>query len=52
MDNNKNCTACNIKADGDNCKEWRAVCKDCYNKKKRKYKIKKQSLNNNENVMY
>ena len=36
MDKNKNCSACNIKLDINNYKKDRTVCKDCYNKKKRK----------------
>ena len=52
MDINKICTACNIKTYEDNYKKWRTVCKDCYNKKKRKNNIKKQLPNNNGGVMY
>ena len=33
---NKNCSACNIKLDINNYKKDRTVCRDCYNKKKRK----------------
>ena len=36
MDKNKNCSVCNIKLDINNYKKDRTVCKDCYNKKKRK----------------
>ena len=36
MDKKKNCSACNIKLDINNYKKDRTVCKDCYNKKKRK----------------
>ena len=36
MDRNKNCTACNIKADKDNYKKSRTICKNCYNKKETK----------------
>ena len=36
MENNKNCSACNIKLDINNYKKDRTVCRDCYNKKKRK----------------
>ena len=36
MDKNKNCSACNIKLDINNYKKDRTVCRDCYNKKKRK----------------
>ena len=36
MEKNKNCSVCNIKLDIKNYKKGRTVCKDCYNKKKRK----------------
>ena len=36
MDKNKNCSVCNIKLDTNNYKKDRTVCKDCYDKKKRK----------------
>ena len=36
MGKNKNCSVCNIKLDINNYKKDRTVCKDCYNKKKRK----------------
>ena len=36
MDKNKNCSVCNIKLDITNYKKDRTVCKDCYNRKKRK----------------
>ena len=39
MDKNKNCSACNIKLDINNYKKDRTVCRDCYNKKKRKDNI-------------
>ena len=39
MDKNKNCSVCNIKLDINNYKKDRTVCRDCYNKKKRKNKI-------------
>ena len=39
MEKNKNCSSCNIKLDKNNYKKDRTVCKDCYNKKKRKNKI-------------
>ena len=39
MDKNKNCSACNIKLDINNYKKDRTVCRDCYNKKKRKINI-------------
>ena len=58
MDKNKNCSACNIKLDINNSKKDRTVCKDCYNKKKRKNeittsykqpKIENGNKNNNNN---
>ena len=39
MDKNKNCSVCNIKLDINNYKKDETVCRDCYNKKKRKNKI-------------
>ena len=36
MEKNKNCSACNIKLDINNYKKDRTVCRDCYDKKKRK----------------
>ena len=36
MEKNKNCSVCNIKLDINNYKKDRTVCKDCYNKKKRR----------------
>ena len=36
MEKNKKCSACNIKLDINNYKKHRTVCRDCYNKKKRK----------------
>ena len=39
MDKNKNCSACNIKLDINKYKKDRTVCRDCYNKKKRKNNI-------------
>ena len=39
MDKNKTCSACNIKLDINNYKKDRTVCRDCYNKKKRKINI-------------
>ena len=36
MDKNKNCSVCNIKLDKNNYKKDKTVCKECYNKKKRK----------------
>ena len=39
MDKNKNCSVCKIKLDINNYKKDRTVCRDCYNKKKRKINI-------------
>ena len=39
MDKSKNCSACNIKLDINNYKKDRTICRDCYNKKKRKNNI-------------
>ena len=39
MDKNKNCSACNIKLDINKYKKDRTICRDCYNKKKRKINI-------------
>ena len=39
MEKNKNCSACNIKLDINNCKKDRTVCRDCYDKKKRKINL-------------
>ena len=39
MDENKNCSVCNIELGINKYKKDRTVCKDCYNKKKRKNKI-------------
>ena len=39
MEKNKNCSVCNIILDINNYKKDRTVCRDCYNKKKRKNKI-------------
>ena len=39
MEKNKNCSVCNIKLAINNYRKDRTVCKDCYNKKKRKNKI-------------
>ena len=39
MDKNKNCSACNIKLDINNYKKDRTICRDCYNKKKKKPKL-------------
>ena len=37
MDKIKNCIACNKKLDEDKYEKNRTICKNCYNKKKRKY---------------
>ena len=39
MDKNKNCSVCKIKLDINNYKKDRTVCRDCYNRKKRKINI-------------
>ena len=39
MDKNKSCSVCNIKLDINNYTKDKTVCRDCYNKKKRKNKI-------------
>ena len=49
MDKNKNCSACNIKLDINNYKKDRTVCKDCYNKKKRKNNLIQQPKIENDN---
>ena len=56
MDKNKNCSACNIKLDINNYKKDRTVCKDCYNKKKRKNNLIQQpkienGFNNNRTLL-
>ena len=38
----KNCTNCNIKIDGDNCKKRRNTCKNCYNINRKNIKIMKK----------
>ena len=45
MDKNKNCSACNIKLDINNYKKDRTVCRDCYNKKKRKKQFNSTTKN-------
>ena len=42
MDKNKNCSVCNIKLDINIYKKDRTICKDCYNKKKRKNNLIQQ----------
>ena len=49
MDKNKNCSACNITLDINNYKKDRTVCKDCYNKKKRKNNVIQQPKIENDN---
>ena len=39
MDENKNCSVCKIKLDINNYKKDRTVCRDCFNRKKRKINI-------------
>ena len=64
MEKKKNCSACNIKLDINNYKKDRTVCRDCYNKKKRKnnlvqneitishqLKIENDSNNNNNRTL-
>ena len=58
MDKNKNCSVCNIKLDINNYKKDRTVCKDCYNKKKRKNNLIEQpkiengnDINNNRTLL-
>ena len=36
MDKNKNCTFCNMNLDINNYKKGRTICKECYNKNRRK----------------
>ena len=58
MDKNKNCSVCNIKLDINNYKKDKTVCKDCYNKKKRKNNLIQQpkfengnDINNNRTLL-
>ena len=44
MDKNKNCSICNIKLDINNYKKDKTVCKDSYNKKKRKNKLVRNEI--------
>ena len=55
---NRNCSLCNIKLDINNYKKDRTVCKDCYNKKKRKNDFIQQpkiengnEINNNRTLL-
>ena len=49
---NRNCSACNIKLDTNNYKKDRTVCKDCYNKKKRKSNLIQQPKIEHDNNKY
>ena len=49
MDKNKKCSVCNIKLDKNSYKKDRTVCKDCFNKKKRKNNLIDQPKNENGN---
>ena len=58
MDKNKKCSVCNIKLVINNYKKDRTVCKDCYNKKKRKNNLIQQpkiengnDINNNRTLL-
>ena len=55
MKKNKFCSACNIKLDINNYKKDRTVCRDCYNKKKRKNNLiqqpKVENGNNNNRTL-
>ena len=44
MDKHKNCSVCNIKLDITNYKKDRIVCRDCYNKKKRKNNLVRNQI--------
>ena len=52
MDKNKNGSLCNIKLDVNNYKKDGNVCKDCYNKKKRKINLIQQPKIENVNDIY
>ena len=47
----KKCTVCNIEIDEDNCKKDRNICKNCYNKNRKKHKSneKKRKFDNSVN---
>ena len=45
MEKNKNCSVCNIKLDSNNYKKDRTVCRDCYNKSKRKNNLVQNEIN-------
>ena len=58
MDKHKNCSLCNIKLDINNYKKDRTICKDCYNRKKRKNDLIQQpkienghDINNNRTLL-
>ena len=44
MDKHKNCSSCNIKLDINNYKRDRTICKDCYNRKKRKNNLTQNKI--------
>ena len=44
MDKIKKCSVCNIKLDKKNYEKDRPVCKDCYNKKKRKNNLVRNEI--------
>ena len=44
MDKHKNCSSCNIKLDINNYKKDRTICKDCYNRKKRKNNLTQNKI--------
>ena len=44
MEKNKNCSACNIKLDINNYKKDRTVCRECYNKEKRKNNLVRNEI--------
>ena len=46
MDKNKNFYVCNIKLDKNSYKKDRTVCRDCYNKKKRKNNLVQNEITN------
>ena len=48
MEKHKNCSSCNIKLDINNYKKDRTVCKECYNKKKRKTNLIQSNITNSD----
>ena len=46
----KKCTVCNIKIEGDNCKKDRNICKICYNINRKKYTITEKKRKTNDSV--